>query len=148
MDRMYYEDFQVGQKFATSTRKVTGGDIETFLQLTGVKNPLFTDEEFAKKSIHKGRITPGPLTFALASGLGTRLGIFEGTVMAFLGMDRVRYSVPVRPEDTIKVAIEIIEKKATKKADRGIIRARWTVTNQRDEVVLSYEMAYLMERRT
>lgn len=148
MDCMYFEDFYVGRKFTTSTRKVAEKDIETFLQLTGVKNPLFTDEEFAKKSIHKGRITPGPLTFALASGLGTKLGIFEGTVMAFLGMDRVRYSTPVRPEDTIKVAIEVIEKKETKKVDRGIIRARWTVTNQRDETVLSCEMAYLMERRT
>ncbi len=147
MDSMYFEDFEVGQEFTTSTRTVTEKDIGIFLELTGIDNPLFTDEEFARKSVHKGKITPGPLTFALSSGLATRLGIFEGTVIAFLGMDRVRYLAPVKPGDTIKVQIEVIEKKETKKPDRGIIRAKWTVMNQRDETVMNNEMAYLMIRR-
>jgi len=65
---MYFEDFGIGQKFITSSRRVTETDITDFIQLTGISSPLFMDEEFAKKSIHKGRIAPGPLTFSFAMG--------------------------------------------------------------------------------
>ena len=147
MNSMYFEDFKIGQKFTTLTRTITDTDITDFVELTGISSPLFMDEEFAKKSIHKGRIAPGPLTFSLAMGLFTRLGIFEETVMAFLGMDGMRLSVPVKPGDTIRVEIEITEKKETKKQDRGVIKEKYRVINQRDETVMMYEMSHLTKRR-
>ncbi|KAF0120099.1 MAG: dehydrogenase [bacterium] len=147
MNSMYFEDFKIGQKFTTLTRTITDTDITDFVELTGISSPLFMDEEFAKKSIHKGRIAPGPLTFSLAMGLFTRLGIFEETVMAFLGMDGMRLSVPIKPGDTIRVEIEITEKKETKKQDRGVIKEKYRVINQRDETVMMYEMSHLTKRR-
>ena len=62
-------------------------------------------------------------------------------------MDRMRLSVPVKPGDTIKVEIELINKKETKKADRGIIMQKYTVTNQREETVMTYEMTHLLKRK-
>ena len=133
MNSMYFEDFEIGQKFTTPARTITETDIVNFVSITGIFSPLFMDEEFAKKSIHKGRITPGPLTFSLAMGLFTRLGLFEETAMAFLGMDGMRLSVPVKPGDTIKVEVEITEKSETRKPDRGVVKEKYRVTNQRDE---------------
>lgn len=147
MRSMYFEDFEVGQKFTTSTRTVTEADITDFMKLTGIHSPLFTDDQFAKNSIHKGRITPGPLTFSLATGLFTGLGVLEETAMAFLGMDRMRLLAPVKPGDTIKVEVEITEKSETKKPDRGVIKERFRVINQREENVMRYEMAHLIRRR-
>ena len=147
MNSMYFEDFKIGQKFTTLTRTITDTDITDFVELTGISSPLFMDEGFAKKSIHKGRIAPGPLTFSFAMGLFTRLGIFEDTVMAFLGMDGMRLSVPVKPGDTIRVEVEITEKKETKKPDRGVIKEKYRVINQRDETVMMYEMSHLTKRR-
>ena len=80
-------------------------------------------------------------------GLVTRLGIFEGSVVAFLGMDGMRLSVPVKPKDTIKVEVEITEKKETKKPDRGVIKEKYKVTNQKNETVMIYEMAHLVMKR-
>jgi len=147
MNSMYFEDFDVGQKFTTSTRTVTDEDIADFHKLTGVQNRLFMDDKFAENSIHKGRITPGPLTLSLATGLFTSLGIIEDTAMAFLGLERMRLPVPVKPGDTIRVEVEITEKIETKKPDRGVVKEMFSVMNQRDENVMSYEMAHLIMRR-
>jgi len=147
MNSMYYEDFEVGQRFLTSSRTITETDIINFVGLSGISNPLFIDEEYAKKSIHKSRIAPGPLTFSIAMGLFTRIGLFEESVLAFLGMDRMRLMVPVKPGDTIKVDIEITDKKETKKPDRGVLKEIYIVKNQRDETVMTYEMAHMVKRK-
>jgi len=144
---MYFEDFEVGQKFLTSGRKVEENDIVDFIKLTGIYSPLFVDGEFARKSIHGGKITPGPMIFSLAMGLFTKLGLFEETAMAFLGMDGMRLMVPVKPGDNIKVEIEITEKKKTKKPDRGVVKEGYRVINQRDETVMKYEMAHLIKTK-
>ena len=147
MRSMYYEDFKTGQRFTTSARTVTETDLVDFMRLTGLHSPLFTDDEFAKKSGHKGKIIPGPLTFSLSMGLFTKLGLFDESIIAFLGMDRMRLFEPVRPGDTIRVEVEIAESRGTKKPDRGVIREEYRVLNQRDETVMTYEMAHLVKRR-
>ncbi|MFH2012970.1 MAG: MaoC/PaaZ C-terminal domain-containing protein [Pseudomonadota bacterium] len=148
MNSMYFEDFEIGQKFTTLSRTITEKDIKDFVELTGLYSPLFLDEEVAKKSIHKGKIAPGPLTFSFAMGLFTQLGIFEDTVMAFLGMDGMKLSMPAKPGDTIRVEIEIIEKRETKKEDRGVVKEKYRVMNQRDETIMTYEMAHLTKKRS
>jgi len=147
MNSMYFEDFEIGQKFTTLSRTITETDITDFVKLTGLYSPLFLDEEFAKKSIHKERIAPGPMTFSFAMGLFTRLGIYEDTLMAFLGMDGMRLSMPIKPGDTIRVEVEITEKKETKKPDRGVIKEKYRVMNQSDETAMTYEMAHLIKKR-
>ena len=48
-DVMYYEEFEVGKEQVTSGRTMTETDIVIFAGLTGASNPLFLDEECAKK---------------------------------------------------------------------------------------------------
>ena len=45
----------------------------------------------------------------------------------------------VRPGDTLRATREIVEvRRSASKPDRGTLRTRVTVLNQRDEVVMSY----------
>lgn len=147
MEAKYFEDLEVGDKFTTSCRTITETEIINFVGLSGIINPLFLDEEFAKKSLYQSRIAPGPLTFILAMGLITQLGIFEGTMLAFLGLDKMRLTAPVKPGDTIGVEMEITGKRETKAPDRGIINERFTVRNQKGETVITYEMTHLLARK-
>ena len=41
---MYFEDFNLGDKFTTRSRIVTGTDIDMFAILTGATNPTFLDD--------------------------------------------------------------------------------------------------------
>src|ERR671914_574515 len=99
---LYFDDFQVGMSWTTPSRTITEADIVAFAGFSGDFNPLHTDEEFARGTQFGGRIFHGPGVFAIATGLEFRLGIKDGTAIAFLGMTwNLRRAV--RPGDTITV---------------------------------------------
>jgi acyl dehydratase len=131
---LYLDDFYVGQTWITPARTITDADLVNFAGLSGDFNPLHTDEEFARKTQFGGRIFHGPGVFAIAIGLESRLGIKEGTAIAFLGMSW-NLRGPVRIGDTIHVVqhVAAIKPSATK-ADRGVVTFDVLVKNQHDEV--------------
>jgi acyl dehydratase len=142
-----WEDFNVGDKIETFGITITDAHLVLWAGLTGDFFPLHMCEEYAKRTIFKGRIVHGPLTFALAVGLVGMTGIFEDSIIAWLGVRDMRLPAPVRVGDTIRVIAEVVEKKETSRPDRGIVVIRYTVKNQRDETVLIADNVFLMHRR-
>jgi acyl dehydratase len=128
----YYEELEIGQRFETPRRTVIEADISTFAGLTADFNPLHMDEVFASESDFKGRITHGPMIVGMAFGLASRAGMMDGTVMGLLDISW-KFMMPVRPGDTIGALVTILEKRATKKPDRGVVTLQLDVRNQRDE---------------
>ena len=49
--------------------------------------------------------------------------------------------------DTIRVEVEVVDKRETKKTDRGIVTYRHRVLNQRDELVLEARVQRMIKRR-
>jgi 3-hydroxybutyryl-CoA dehydratase len=143
----YWDEFRQGESFTTAARTVTEGAIDLFAGLSGDFNPLHTDEESAQKSSMKGRIAHGMLALSVATGLANQLGLFEGTTLALLGMDRIRWTAPVRPGDTIHVELTVKEKKESSKPDRGVLVSEVAVKNQRGEAVMTAEWTTLMARK-
>ena len=94
-----FEEFTVGEAFTTAACTVTEGAVDSFAGLSRDFNPPHTDEESARQSPMKGRITRGMLVLALATGQANQPGIFEGTTLALLGMDKIRWTAPVRLGD-------------------------------------------------
>jgi len=130
----YYEEFEVGQRFETPRRTVIEADISTFAGLTADFNPLHMDEVFAAESDFKGRITHGPMIVGMAFGLASRVDLMDGTVLGLLEI-AWKFMKPVRPGDTIAVIVTVLEKRLTRKPDRGVVTLQLDVRNQRDETV-------------
>ena len=128
----YYEELEVGQRFETPRRTVIEADIATFAGLTADFNPLHTDEVFAAQSDFKGRITHGPMIVGMAFGLASRTHLMDGTVLGLLDISW-KFMKPVRPGDTIGALVTILEKRPTRKPDRGVVTLQLDVRNQRDE---------------
>ncbi|MEC2053907.1 MaoC family dehydratase N-terminal domain-containing protein [Peribacillus psychrosaccharolyticus] len=143
----YYEDFSIGDEFTSPGRTVTESDVSVFAGLSGDYNPLHTDEEFAKETIFGTRIAHGLLGLSMVSGLVMRLGVFDGTVIAFLGLDW-KFIGPLFIGDTIHFEMKIIEKRETSKADRGIIVREVLLFNQKNEVVQKGTMTIMMKRKS
>ena len=141
-----FEEHRVGATYRTLARTVSETDIVTFVNLCGFTEPLFMDMEYvARESVFKRRAAPGALTFALAEGLIIQTGLIHGTGMAYLGGE-LRVTAPVLEGDTLTVEVEIVDKRETKKADRGIVTYRHRVVNQRGEAVLEARVQRMIRR--
>ncbi len=141
----YFEDFQPGQVFVGSSRTITDAEISVLACMLGALNPLFLDEEHAKRTVHGGRILYGPAMLGIAIGLTE--AVIHGTVLALLGIDEVRFRRSVRVGDTITTRTEIVETRPTSEGGRGVILVKDSVTNQRDELVLEFGRSILVARR-
>jgi acyl dehydratase len=144
----YWEDYTVGEKFTTPGRTVSEGMINVIAGLAGFTLPLFWDEEEAKKTHFGTRIAPGRITLLFMGSLEEQCGFWDHeTVIALIGIDKVRIRAPLKAADTIKVEGEVIEKRETKKADQGIIIHRSICKNQKGETVVETETTHLVKRR-
>ena len=142
---MYFDEFEVGQSWDSPARTITEADVVAFAGISGDFNPLHTDEEFARTTVFGGRIFHGPGVFAVATGLESRLGIKEGTAVAFLGMTW-NLKAAVRIGDTIHVHQTVAATRPTSKGDRGIVTFDVEVRNQHGEVCQDGQWVVMFQR--
>jgi acyl dehydratase len=145
---LYWEEWEVGRQFVSAGRTVTEADIVAFAGLSGDYNPLHTNEEFAKQTDFGGRIAHGPLVYAIAAGLLFQLHLYDDTLIAFLGFEDLRFTKPVKPGDTIHARVTVTERRETSRPERGIMKRRLEVLNQRGEVVQEGVQAFLLKRQS
>ncbi|HEX2501005.1 MAG TPA: MaoC/PaaZ C-terminal domain-containing protein [Methylomirabilota bacterium] len=147
VEGLSFERFRVGDRYQTLGRTVSDFEILQFATLTGFTEPLFMDLEYIRReSVFGTRVAPGVLTFALAEGLTLQTGILHGTGLALLSYD-VRVLAPVLAGDTISVEIEVVDRRETKKPDRGVVTFRHRVSNQRGEAVMEATIARMIKRQ-
>ncbi|MCX5995265.1 MAG: MaoC/PaaZ C-terminal domain-containing protein [Chloroflexi bacterium] len=139
----YFEDFTAGEIAVTRARTITETDIVNFAALTGDWYPLHTDIEYAKKGPFGERIAHGLLILSIANGL---MPLYDMAIVAFYGMDKVRFTAPTKIGDTIHVELEVVEKQD--KGDiGGVITLKEYVKNQRGEnVALSTKKVLIAKR--
>jgi acyl dehydratase len=145
MNSRYFEDFEVGARYATYGRTITEGDLSLFCALVGYHVPLFIDEEYARKTSYGGRIVPSAMTMAISTGMTESL--YRTTVIALLAVERGRFLLPVRPGDTITTEVEVLSKRETSKPAQGIVLFRDHVRNQRGEIAFEIDKTTLIRRR-
>lgn len=144
---LYFEDFEVGQTFKTRARTVTETDIVNFAGFSWDTNPLHTDAEFAEKTIFGERIAHGMLGLVISTGLSQSLGILDDTIVAFLELNW-KFLAPVKIGDTLHVEQTVIEKRETKKPDRGIIKLEARLINQRGQKVQEGTRTIMVKRKS
>jgi acyl dehydratase len=132
---LYFEDLHEGQSFTTPGRTVTEADLVAFAGLSGDYNSIHTDAEFARGTAYGQRVVHGLLGVSILTGLMDRLGIFDGSAIAMLGIDEWRFRAPIFIGDTITVEMTITALRRTSSGDRGIVGRHFRIRNQRDETV-------------
>lgn len=128
LDR-YFDELEVGVRVVSRGRTITEADLVMFSAFSGDWYPLHTDKEFAAGTVFGQRIAHGMLVLSVATGL---VVMKPGVVVAFYGMDKVRFTAPTFIGDTIRVEAEVIEK--SDKGMFGVITLRQEIKNQRNEV--------------
>jgi acyl dehydratase len=144
---LHFEDFTPGRTYTTDRRTIGEADHVNFTTSFGFFEPLFMDRDYvARETPYEKPIVPGALTFSVAEGLTILSGILNGTGMAFLGVE-MEVVKPVFIGDTVRVEIEVLDRRETKKDDRGIVTFSHKVINQNDETVMEYTIKRMMRRK-
>ena len=141
-----YEEFELGAVFNAQARTITEADVVRFAGLSGDFNPIHTDAEAAKIGPFGERIAHGMLTVAISTGLANMTGLMAGTTIALMEQT-IKYKNAVKFGDTVRLQMEVIEKRETSKPDRGIVKLAARMLNQRDEVVVDMVWTQLMKRQ-
>ncbi len=140
----YFEDYEVGDVFKTRGRTITEADIVNFCMFSGDWYPLHSDVEYAKNSPFGERIAHGLLVLSATSGL---MPVTEMAIVAFYGMDKVRFAAPTKIGDTLHMEIEVLEKK-DKGEPGGVITFQSNIKNQRGEDAAISIMKIFMAKKS
>ena len=142
----YYEDFSAGSVHESRGRTVTEADIVNFAGLSGDFVELHMSEEFARTGPFGKRIAHGLLVLSISSGLTVQVGQTRDTVIAFYGIDRLRFTKPTFIGDTVHVEKEVLTAER-KGPDRGVITFHTQVLNQDGEPVIVYQDKLMVKAR-
>jgi len=132
---LFFDQMPVGFGFETMGRTITETDLVTFINSTWFTEEVFVNLHDRATHALPDRVVPGGMVYAFAEGLVAPSLQFTG--LAFLGMSMDIHK-PTVVGDTIHVKVEVIESRPASKGNRGLIRTRNSVLNQRGEEVLVY----------
>jgi 3-hydroxybutyryl-CoA dehydratase len=132
----YFEEFEVGMTFDSPGRTITESDIVSFAGLSGDYTQIHTNAEYSKSTVVGERVAHGLLGIAIASGLASRTGVLEGTVLAFREIEYWKFVKPVFIGDTVHVSLKVEETKALQRLGGGLVNIELRLINQNDEVTM------------
>jgi acyl dehydratase len=141
---MYFEEFKVGEKITTGSRKISGEDIMQFAELTGDNNRIHTNEEFSRKGPFGKRVAHGLLGLSVTMGLAWKTGFMDGTVVAFREINDWKFVKPVFIGDEVKAELNIAETKALPRIGQGSVVLLAELKNQDGEVCMKGKLTVLV----
>ncbi len=120
--------FKVGDSDSV-TVTVTDEMVRAFAELSGDKNPVHLDDEFASKTLFKKRIAHGMVLGGLLSRVAGMKIPGPGTIV--ISQD-IRYKAPCYVGDTVTAEIKILHMRA----DKPIIKVASKVVNQAGDILI------------
>lgn len=141
----YFEDFEVGARYPTRTRTITDADHDAFCRIVGYEVPMFLDDTYAKQRGLPGRICPSHLIMSFSTAMTGDL--FSESIVALMGIENAAFLGVVRPGDTLRTEVEIVDKRPSSKPDRGVVVFRDHVYNQDGKEVFRNDKIALLRRR-
>jgi acyl dehydratase len=146
-DRRFLEGYSPGHVYEFGAITVSEAEI---LDFAARYDPQYfhLDPVKAAASEFGGVIASGFHTASLAMRLYVDHYLSHVASLASPGVDDLRWPNPLRPGDSVRIRVTILEARPSRsKADRGIVRGRVEAINQRDELVLSMTVVSIIGRR-
>jgi acyl dehydratase len=142
----YFEDFAAGQKFVSEPRPVEAAEITEFARQFDPQ-PFHLDEAAARDSLFGGLAASGWHTAAMTMRLCLSSD-FRPAGGIIGGGGELVWSKPVRPGDSLRVEIEVVETRASRsRPGQGLVKVRIATLNQHGETVQTFAPTLLVERR-
>lgn len=146
-DQRYFEDYVQDGVYEFGSVSVSEQDIIDFARQFDPQS-FHMDAAKAAQGPFKGLIASGWHTASLGCKLYIEHFLSSVASLGSPGVDELRWMRPVRPGDTLRLRITVVESKpSSSKNDRGLIRCLLETFNQQDEVVMSAKIMSLLLTR-
>lgn len=146
MGKRFFEDLVLNEVATSGERLITEDEIVTFARQYDPQY-FHADPEAAKASVFGGVVASGIHNLAIWRQLDHELAADIAWICG-VGWDDMRMKTAVRPGDRVRVQAECVSKRRSQKdPGRGVVVYRYTLLNQKDEVVLTFLSTNLVECR-
>lgn len=135
MPTEFYEDLSVGDAHEFGSYTVEKEDIVSFAEQYDPQ-PFHVDETAAERSMFGGLIASGWHTASVTMRMLVENIVRDSSITGAIGVDNLRWKQPVRPDDTLSVMTEVLDKEPWND-DLGLVHSSTTVYNQNDTEVMS-----------
>jgi acyl dehydratase len=134
----------IGTKAPPFVIEVEKGAVKKLAQAIEDPNPLWQDEEYAKKTIYGGIIAPPSFLCTAGTGFGGRIEVPLPLKRLLLAGDEVEFRHVIRPGDVLTCNQELIDiyEREGKAGEMVFLVYENTFTNQRGEVVAKGRATY------
>lgn len=129
-----FEEIVPGKCWISSTRQITEADVFAFAELTGDRNPIHLDEEFASTTPYRKRIAHGLLGLSWVAGLGFEAPTVQ--TVALLSIRNWEFHRPIYFGDVVHVRTTVLEKQPDARRN-GRVVWRMELINQHQVTVQS-----------
>lgn len=136
---LFWEDYRPGMEWLTPGRTITATDIALWGRYAG-------GPAYLAKVDDGGCLLP-QAAFAVATGLEQRLGLKDGTGIAFLSA-RFDCPRPIPAGVTLRVRQRLVETVPTRNPGRGLVRFAVRLEDRREVVYQEGEWLLMVRRRT
>jgi acyl dehydratase len=142
----WFDDLKLGMRFKSGKVTISKEDIIRFASEFDPQ-PFHTDEVAAENTAFKGLAASGWHTAAIAMNLAVQIRPFGPHPLLGAGVDDLRWMKPVRPGDTLHLEGEVVELVPSRSKPQGIARVKWTLYDQHDEAVYTFNPIGIVPRR-
>lgn len=148
MSKLFWEDIPVDEVREYGATTVSREDILRFAQAYDPQ-PFHTDEAFARDHFFGGLIASGWHSAAMCMRMMVDNMLADAASLGSPGVEKLRWKQPVRPGDTLRVRQQTLSKRpSASRPGIGLVRTRYELLNQRDEVVMEMEATGLFAKRS
>lgn len=138
---MFFDELKINDEFVSPSRTITDAHYLFFAGLTGDNHPSHYDVEFCRKTRFGKPVAHGLLLASMTALGGSYINSkLDGFIFLEQGCHFLK---PVVVGDTISIRFRAEEK--WRKGDRGFVRFKTLIMNQREECVLEGFHLYLVD---
>ena len=142
----WFDDLTVGMRFKSGEVQITESDIKRFAAEFDPQL-MHLDDAAAQKTLLKGLAASGWHTAAVAMRLGVEVRPFGPHPLIGMGVQDLRWMLPVRRGDTVHLEGEVIDIEPSTTKPQGIALVKWVLYNQNGEAVYTFTPIAIVPRR-
>ena len=147
MPRLYWEDFTPGRVFEHGPRRLPRDEMIAFA-IEFDPQPMHIDEAAARETMLGGLAASGWYLCCILMRMCVDAFVGDSTSMGAPGVEEVRWLVPVRPDDELRLKATVLESRPSRsRPDMGLVRYSFELFNAEGQRVVALTTSLMMGRR-